>query len=681
MQVRAAAALERSVNKALMDAGFMPEGVKGFAGARRLTVVATGLPARQPDRREEKKGPRVGAPERAVEGFLKSAGLSSLDQCEQREDKKGAFYVAVIDQKGRDTSELIASFMPEIISGFSWSKSMRWGDNDLRWVRPLHSVLCVFDSEIVDFEIDGIKSGDKTEGHRFMAPDEIQTRGFEDYVLKLRAAKIVLDTEERKEIIAGDAATLCQAQGLELVDDAGLLNEVAGLAEWPVAMMGAFDEKFLALPDEVLTASMRGHQKYFSVRDPKTGNLANKFICVANIEAPDGGTAMRQGYERVLTARLSDGWYLYNQDLKTPLETRIKELNKVTFFEGLGSVGDKAKRVAALAKELAEGVGADPEKAGEAATLAKADLVSGMVYEFPELQGVMGGYYALEEGRPEEIAGAIRDHYKPAGQDDDVPTAPVSVAVALADKIDTLTAFWAIDKKPTGSSDPFALRRAALGVISITLQNQIRHNLFHVFLPNFKRLEGVHTDPIAAHLTHGSNLVEFFHDRLKVHLRERGSRHDHVDAVLEDPGGDLHDDLVLIVRRLDALEVFLKTDDGANLAAAYKRAVNILKAEEKKDGAPADPGGVAAGLLKEPQEKSFFAALCEAEAKTEKAVASEDFETAMSALAALRAPVDHFFDKVTVNADDPKLRANRLSLLARFRAATSTVADFSRLEG
>ena len=681
MQAKAARDLERAVNDRLLAAGFMPEGVKGFATPRRLTVAATGLPGRQPDLREEKKGPRVGAPEKALEGFLKSAGLSSLDDCEQREDKKGAYYVAVIDRKGRDTADLIAEFAPEIVRGFSWPKSMRWGDGEMRWVRPLHRVLCAFDGAVVDFEIDGVKSGDRTEGHRFMAPDEIQARGFDDYAAKLRAAKVILDTEERKDIIAGDAATLCRAQGLELVEDAGLLNEVAGLAEWPVTMLGSFDAKFLALPDEVLTASMRGHQKYFSVRDPKTGRLASKFVYVANLEAPDGGAAMRQGYERVLEARLSDGWFLYNQDLKTKLEDRIPALDKVTFFEGLGSVGDKARRVAALAKEIAPVVGADPATAERAALLAKADLVSGMVYEFPELQGVMGRYYALEEGMDEAVADAVRDHYKPAGQDDAVPAAPVSVAVALADKIDTLTAFWAIDKKPTGSSDPFALRRAALGVISLTLANGVRQNLFHAFMPNFERLEAVTPEPLAAHLTHGSNLVEFFHDRLKVHLRDEGSRHDHVDAVLEDPDGDPHDDLVLIVLRLKALEAFLKTDDGENLAAAYKRAGNILKAEEKKDKAPADPQGVRRDLLQDTDEKALFAALEEAEAKARDAVAGEDFESAMAALASLRAPLDAFFDNVTVNADDAALRANRLSLLARLVAATAAVADFSKLEG
>ena len=675
MQSRAAGELERAVNKALIDAGFMPEGVKGFATPRRLTVVAAGLPARQPDRREEKKGPRVGAPEKAVEGFLKSAGLSSLDECEKREDKKGEFYVAVIDQKGRETSQLIADFVPEIIRGFSWPKSMRWGDGELKWVRPLHKLLCVFDSEIVSFEVGGISSGDETEGHRFMAPEKISARNFETYESALHGAKVILGSDERKNIIARDAKTLCEAQGFELVDDEGLLNEVAGLAEWPVAMMGSFDEKFLALPDEVLTASMRGHQKYFSVRNPQTGRLANRFICVANIEAPDGGAAMREGYERVLEARLSDGWFLYNQDRKTPLAERIKDLDKVTFFEGLGSVGDKARRVAALAREIAPAVGADPEQAKKAAMLAKADLVSGMVYEFPELQGVMGRYYALAEGENADIADAIRDHYKPAGQDDEVPTAPVSVAVALADKIDTLTAFWAIDQKPTGSKDPFALRRAALGIIQIILAGLKRVPLASL---NGAKYSG--DTSINLEMTSGG-LLAFFHDRLKVYLKDKGHRHDHIDAVLADADGNLQDDLVLIVRKLEALEVFLKTDDGANLAAAYKRAANILKAEEKKDKASADASAVKKELLRDQVEKTLFAALEKAEGAAEKAVSDEDFEKAMMALASLRAPLDAFFEKVTVNADDKALRANRLSLLARLRAATARVADFSKLEG
>ncbi|MFQ5564259.1 MAG: glycine--tRNA ligase subunit beta, partial [Parvularculaceae bacterium] len=521
MQARAAADLERRVAARLKEAGLAPEGLKAFATPRRLALVAAGLPARQPDRREERKGPRVGAPEKAVEGFLRAAGLSSLDACETREDKKGAFYTAVIDKKGRPTADIIAEMIPAIARDFAWPKAMRWGpasgeDESLRWVRPLHSVLCCFDGEVVDFEIDGVRSGDTTRGHRFTGDKEIRARSFKKYDAALRKAHVILDADERKERILEDAKTLCTAQGFELVEDAGLLAEVAGLAEWPVAMIGGFDEKFLALPDEVLTAVMRGHQKYFSVRDPKTGRLANRFVFVANIEAPDGGAAMRAGYERVLTARLSDAWFLYHQDLKVPLEDRVKDLDKISFFEGLGTVGDKARRIAALAKEIAPAVGADPELAEKAALLAKADLVAGMVYEFPELQGVMGRYYYLvqharsspiyggggreatgggEDGRARNdtsplpqgegpgvrgektqetsrrsvspptlaltpnpspaggrgeiriVADAIRDHYKPAGADDDVPTAPVSVAVALADKIDTLTAFWAIGKK------------------------------------------------------------------------------------------------------------------------------------------------------------------------------------------------------------------------------------------
>ena len=728
MQPRAAADLARAVNKALLDAGFMPEGVKSFAGPRRLVCVAAGLPARQPDRREEKKGPRVGAPEKAVAGFLKSAGLSSLDQCEKRSDKKGEYYVAVIEQTGRDTAEVIAEAIPDIIRGFSWPKSMRWSDGDLRWVRPLHRILCVFNDEPVAFKIDGVTSSDETEGHRFMTPGIIQARTFDDYAAKLRAAHVILDAEERKEIIAADAATLCKAQGLELVDDPGLLNEVAGLAEWPVALMGSFDEKFLKLPDEVLTASMRGHQKYFSVRDPKTGRLANKFVCVANIEAPDGGAAMRTGYERVLTARLSDAWYLYNQDLKTSLEDRIADLDKVTFFEGLGSVGDKARRVAALAKEIAPSVGAEPAAAERAAMLAKADLVSQMVYEFPELQGVMGRYYAIEQGEPAEIADAIRDHYKPAGQDDDVPSAPVSIAVALADKIDTLTAFWVIDKKPTGSSDPFALRRAALGQILIVLSNALKIKMrpkvirsIDVVLTEIyyraaaARDEQLHSldsiipvdwvadlalkhagtvkavDPYDEEPGCGiaqfyniddelAELLQFFHDRLKVYLRDKGHRHDHIDAVLVGADGQLEDDLVLIVSRLEALEAFLKTDNGENLAAAYKRAANILKAEEKKKALPENLS-VDAEALEALEEKTLFKSLEIAETDAGEAAAVENFEAAMGALSALRAPLDAFFDKVTVNADDEGLRANRLALLQRLIAATSKVADFSRLEG
>ena len=802
MQDRAADDLQRLVNERLLGAGFLPEGVKAFSTARRLALAATGLPRRQPDRREEKKGPRVGAPEKAVEGFLKSAGLSSLASCEVRDDKKGAYYVALVEEKGRETAEVIAGFMPEILCGFPWPKSMRWGDGDLRWVRPIRSILCVFGGEAVSFSIDGISASDETRGHRTMSAGVIRARNFEAYERGLKAGGVVLDRAARMAAIAAEAKTLCEAQALDLVEDDGLLGEVAGLAEWPVVLMGAFDRKFLALPDEVLTATMRGNQKYFSVKDPNTARLAARFVFVANIEAPDGGAAMRPGYERVLTARLSDAWFLYNKDLKRPLESRIADLDRVTFFEGLGTVGDKARRVAALAREIAPKVGADPQLAEQAALLAKADLTTGMVYEFPELQGIMGRYYYLAQhaagpaasgsspakagevsakptkgvlatgseraerppsalratspasaGDDRAIADAIRDHYKPKGAEDDVPTAPVSVAVALADKLDTLTAFWAIGRKPTGSSDPFALRRAALGVIQTILENKLRMELapiiegqFFAVMPQIVRgttagavalISAVESylrqnlgdfrtkyanSPEVAKAAEewgkqladaGPDLIRFFHDRLKVYLRDKGHRHDHIDAVLIKLDGALEDDLLLIVKKLEALEAFLKTDDGANLAAAYKRAANILKAEEKKgvrrtelsdirDGAAADDAlrnlntepadgktGISlrsirptdATLLRFPEEKGLSFALETAEKEAAAAMSDERFADAMTALAALRRPVDSFFDKVTVNDPAPDLRANRLALLARLRAATATVADLSKLEG
>jgi glycyl-tRNA synthetase beta chain len=705
MQQRAADDLARLMNERLLAAGFLPEGVKAFAGPRRLTLIATGLPARQADRKEEKKGPRVGAPQAAVDGFLKSAGLSSLDQCAIEEDKKGQYYVARLDRPGRATAEIIAEAVPSIVKEFPWPKSMRWGDGDVTWVRPLKSVLCCFDNEVVPFEIGGLAAGDETRGHRATGRATIRVRNFEKYTSALSAAKVVLDADARKATIAADAKTLCEAQGLELVEDKGLLAEVAGLAEWPVVMMGAFDAKFLALPDEVLTASMRGHQKYFSVKDPRTGRLAAKFVFVANIEAADGGAAMRKGYERVLTARLSDAWYLYHQDLKRPLADRVADLDRVTFFEGLGSVGDKARRIAAIAKEIAPAVGADRQQAEKAALLAKADLTTGMVYEFPELQGLMGRYYYLAQhgvssparGGAEEIADAIRDHYAPKGADDDVPTSPVSVAAALADKIDTLAMFWAENKKPTGSGDPFALRRAALGAVGCILDSSVRLRIVdliersladHAALKKFASLEtGDFAYAVAMTEFAGRtvdvravDLLTFFHDRLKVYLRDKGHRHDHIDAVLTRSDGSPEDDLVLIVRKLEALEAFLKTDDGANLAAGFKRAANILKAEEKK-GAAAGSAGVSEASLQQAEEKALFAALVAAETKAKAAVGAEKFAEAMSALSNLRAPIDAFFDKVTVNADKPELRANRLALLRRFIAATATVADLSKLEG
>ena len=662
MQRRAAQDLERGVVSGLQEAGFTTTDTKAFATPRRLTLLVTGLPPRQADRREERKGPRVGAPEKAVEGFLKSAGLASLDDAQIQDDKKGQVYVAVIDRKGRPTADVIAGIVPGVVQNFPWPKSMRWGDGPLRWVRPLHRILCTFDGEVVPFEIAGIKSGDVTEGHRFLAPHEIQARSFEPYAAALARAKVVLDPDEREERILGEAKALAAAQGLDLVEDPGLLSEVAGLAEWPVPRIGNFAEKFLTVPDEALIASMKGHQKYFSLRDPATGRLAPKFICVANVEPDDGGAAMMRGYERVLEARLSDAWFLFHQDKKTPLAAHAEKLEKITFFEGLGSLADKVDRVAALGREIAPRVNADPDTVETAARLAKADLVTEMVGEFPELQGIMGRYYALGEGVDPAIADAIRDHYKPVGQGDDVPTAPVSVALALAEKLATLAMFWSIDEKPTGSKDPFALRRAALGSIQIILEGGQR-------LPLTTAMPGLSAEK-------AGDLLSFFHDRLTVYLREQGHKHDHVKAVL-DPS---QDDLVLVVARLKALEEFLATDDGANLTAAYKRAGNILKAEAKKDGgaqrAAVDPARLAAA-----EEKTLHDAVETAVQIAVPAIESEDFGGALAALAALRRPLDAFFEAVTVNADDPSLRTNRLALLQAIVSTCNKVADFSQLEG
>lgn len=678
MQARAAQDLQKLVQAKLFDAGFMPEGAKAFATPRRLTLVLTGLAVAQPDRQEERKGPRVGAPEQALAGFLKSAGLTSVDNCEIRNDKKGDYYVVVRDERGKPTAEVIAAFMPELIRKFPWPKAMRWGDGDLRWVRPLHSILCVFNNEIVPFEIGGIASGDITYGHRFMAPEPIQVRSFDAYEEALGRAKVRLDSAVRIELIEGEARGLCAAQGLELLEDKALLTEVAGLAEWPVVMIGHFDEKFLTVPDEALIAAMKGHQKYFSVRDPKTGRLANRFINVANIEASDGGAAMREGYERVLTARLSDAWFVYQQDLKIPLEEQAEKLAKITFFAGLGSVADKAERVAVAARAIAPMVGADPALAERAARLAKADLVTGMVGEFASLQGVMGRYYAREQGEPAQVADAIRDHYKPAGQNDTVPNAPVSVAVALAEKIDTLTAFWVIDQKPTGSKDPFALRRAALGVIQIILAGDVRLHLGDL-------IDGA-ANTLLARVSAKSNsswrqdLLSFFHERLKVWLREQGHAQDFVDAVRHKADGSPEDDLVLIVKKLKALETMVRSDDGENLLAAYKRASNILKAEAKKDGRVAS-AIVAAENLPEEAEQTLYTALTTARNRVEQALTTEDFANAMAALAALRAPLDQFFEQVTVNTEEPALRENRLALLALIKKTCEQVVDLSKIGG
>ncbi|WP_420561097.1 glycine--tRNA ligase subunit beta [Tepidicaulis sp.] len=664
MQEKVSGDLKKLVTDALAENDVFGEAAVAFATPRRLTLSITGLPAEQPDRREERKGPRVGAPEKALEGFLNSVGLS-LDQCETRSDKKGEYYVAVIEKKGQPLPGLIGDIVPQIIRTFPWPKSMRWGEGSLRWVRPLHSILCTFDGEVVPFEVDGIKAGDTTYGHRFMGPAPIKVKRFEDYEKKLHDAKVMLDPALRARTIWEDAKNLAHAQNLELVEDEALLREVAGLVEWPVVLMGKIDERFMDVPGEVLSLSMRENQKYFTLKSAD-GKMAPRFILASNLIAEDGGAAIINGNERVLRARFADAEFLWQEDKKKSLEKDfLPKLKDVVFHAKLGTVGEKAERVSKLAGELSAFIpGCDKAKAEKAGLLAKADLVSGMVYEFPELQGQMGRYYALAEGLDSGVADAIAEHYRPAGPADDLPEGPVAQAVALADKLDTLTGFWSIDEKPTGSKDPYALRRATLGIIRIVLENDMRLPLrLAVNLPSW----GDRSD----------DLPPFFADRLKVHLREQGARHDLVDAVFALEG---QDDLVLIVKRVEALGEFLKTDDGANLLAGFKRAVNILKAEEKKDGRSFD-GAVNAGLLKEPEEKALHAALESARSEAARAIEAEDFANAMSALAKLRAPVDAFFDKVTVNAPEAEIRENRLNLLSGIRAATGAVADFSRIEG
>jgi len=661
MQKRASEDLQKLITDALAKEEVFGDGARAFATPRRLTLAISGLPARQQDRKEERKGPRVGAPEKAMEGFLKSTGLT-VEQCETREDKKGEYYVAVIEKTGRGTDELIAEIVPDVIRNFPWPKSMRWGTGTLRWVRPLHSIVCTLDGEVVPFEIDGIKSGDTTYGHRFMGPEAIKVRTFDDYMEKLERQKVMLDPEARAAHILEDAKNLAHAQNLELIDDEALLHEVAGLVEWPTALMGSIDDEFMEIPQEVLTSTMRANQKYLALKDPKTGNFAPRFIVVSNIEPADGGAAVVNGNERVLRARFADARFLWDQDKKHTLEDFANKLDQVVFHAKLGTVAEKAERISKLAGELASVTGADKAKAELAGRLSKADLVSGMVYEFPDLQGIMGQYYALADGLEPQVADAIAQHYQPQGPSDDVPQGHVAQAVALADKLDTLVGFWAIDEKPTGSKDPFALRRSALGIIRMVLEAELRLPLLSVF-PNSAE--------------QNADLLSFFGDRLKVYLRDKGVKHDLVDAVFALPG---QDDLLLIVRRVDALADFLKTDDGANLAAGYKRAANILRIEEKKDKATYS-GAPDASLFESDEEKTLGAEIAVARDAAAKSVAQEDFAGAMAALAKLRGPVDAFFEKVTVNAEDDKVRENRLKLLAEIRTALHGVADFSKIEG
>jgi glycyl-tRNA synthetase beta chain len=681
MQARAAEDLQRLVTTKLAAAGLETGVAAAHSTPRRLALVIDGLAERTADVREERKGPRVGSPEQAVAGFLRGAGLSSLEQCEQRDTGKGAFWFAVVEKPGRATAEVLPGIIIETIRELPWPKSMRWATSDFRWVRPLHHILAVFDGKPVEgsFDLGGglgvLTFVDTTRGHRFLSPDAIvQATSFDQYRDGLRAAHVVLSRDERRAKIAADAAEVAGSHGLVVAPDEGLLDEVTGLVEWPVVLSGAIDQQFMDVPPEVLTTSMRTHQKYFATTDA-TGALAPRFVVVANMATSDGGAAVIAGNERVLRARLSDAKFFWEQDRRVRLEERVPALESVIFHARLGTVAEKVNRLETLAAELAAFVpGADPDQARLAARLAKADLVSGMVGEFPELQGVMGRYYALGEGLPAPVADAIAEHYKPLGPNDRCPTAPVSVAVALADKLDTLVGFFAIDERPTGSKDPYALRRAALGLIRLIVDNGLRLELGRAF----EVAHGLYkAEKLVPSTQTGPQLLEFFADRLKVVLRDRGVRHDLVDAVFA-LGGE--DDLVRLLARVQALQGFLGTDDGANLLTAYRRATNIVRIEEKKDGRTHGEAPEA-GLLELPEEKALFQALAEAERAAVPLLASEDFGGCMGALAALRPPVDAFFDRVTVNADQPPLRVNRLRLLSQIPATLNRIADFSKIEG
>ncbi len=657
-QRRAADDLKKAVTNALVDAGLVYEGAKAFVTPRRLALTVTGLPARSPDTREEKKGPKVGAPQPAIDGFLRSAGLTSIDQAKVESDpKKGDFYVAHINKPGAGAIDLLSAILPKILTDFPWAKSMRWGSGNFNWVRPLRAITATFGAEneepvVIPFDSNTITSGQTTFGHRFLAPEPIRVRRFDDYVAALERAKVVLDIDRRKDIIRSDAEHLAFAQGLTVIADEGLLEEVAGLVEWPVVMMGAFDPAFLELPEEVIIATIRANQKCFCLRDA-SGKLAPNFIITANTVASDGGAVITAGNERVIRARLSDAMFFYNGDLALPLEHGLPKLEETVFHAKLGSQFARVERLVKLAGEIAPLVGADPERAKRAAMLAKADLTTGMVGEFPELQGLMGRYYATAQGEPSDIATSVEMHYKPLGPTDKVPTEPVSIAVALADKLDLLTGFWAIDEKPTGSRDPFALRRAALGVIRIISENGLRFPL---------KVE--------------ADLLDFFHDRLKVSLRDAGARHDLVDAVISADSNDI----LQITHRAEALSALLSSADGQNLLAGYKRGANILAAEEKKDGRTY-AGLVSQDALVLPEETALAFAVDAVHAAVTNHVAQDDYKGAMAELASLRAPVDAFFTAVLVNDANPDVRANRLNLLARLRDTMHLVADFSKVAG
>lgn len=699
MQAKAAEDLRRMVTDKLVAEGLVYEGAKAFVTPRRLALTVHGIPARQPDLKQERKGPKMGAPDAAVQGFLKATGLKSLDEAKIQRDPKGDFYIALIEKPGRPAIEVIAEMLPLIIRTFPWPKQMRWGERSARngaltWVRPLHSIIATFgieteEPEVVKFDIAGIEAGQTTYGHRFMAPAPINVRRFDDYVSKLETAKVILDPERRKNIILEDAKQLAFAQGFELVEDQVLLDEVAGLVEWPVVLMGSFEEEFLSIPGEVIRATIRNNQKCFVVRDPKTGKLVNKFILTSNVEASDGGNAIVAGNERVIRARLSDAKFFYESDLKNwkdkSPDDLLKKFDQIVFHEKLGTQAERIARITRLAVELAPLVTADPKKVEAAAKLAKADLLTEVVGEFPELQGLMGKYYALAQGADASVAAASEDHYKPQGPTDRVPTDPVSIAVALADKISILTGFWAIFEPPTGSKDPFALRRAALGSIRLIVDRELRLPLRSLLEGELRRwfealVPRVHkfSDQQAEQATYAAtaDLLSFFADRLKAQLREQGARHDLVDAVFALEG---QDDLLMVVRRVDALGKFLDTDDGKNLLAGTKRAANILRIEEKKDGRTFD-GAPDASLYQLDEEKGLAKAIDQVKAEASAAVAKEDFAVAMTAMAKLRSAVDAFFDKVKVNDDDKAVRENRLKLLNEIREAPRAVADFSKIQ-
>jgi glycyl-tRNA synthetase beta chain len=723
MQARAAEDLKCLVTERLKGAGLAFTAANSYATPRRLALVVDGLPVAQPEVTEEKRGPRVGAPEQAIQGFLKGAGLTSLDQCEKRDTGKGEFWFAVVSKEGKRTAEVLEEIAEKTIWDFPWPKTMRWAYNDLRWVRPLQALLAIFDGEPLrsSFQIiygsnpnrklfgpESIRSitiepVDTTRGHRFLAPQEIKVANFLDYKTKLHQARVVLDPVERRAAIKEQAERLAKSEGLSVKPDEALLDEVTGLVEWPVVLMGHIDQAFMDIPPEVLTTTMRANQKYFSLLD-KDGKLAPRFLVVANMETADKGKAIVAGNERVLRARLSDAKFFWDQDRKVKLEERVPALKDIIFHAKLGTMADKVSRVQTLAAELVPCIpGADVDQARSAALLAKADLTSGMVGEFPELQGIMGRYYALHEGEKPAVANAIAEHYAPLGPNDRCPTAPISIAVALADKIDSLVGFFAIDEKPTGSKDPFALRRAALGVIRLIVENRLRLRLIYTmkrafdFFPlNVRHNVKLDADTprVAIVVDEGqvdeaagenatkasilsSSLMEFLADRLKVALREKGVRHDLISAVFA-LGGE--DDLVRLLARVDALKLFLESEDGANLLTAYKRASNIVRIEEKKDGRVYN-GAADMKLLREPDEQALVAALTANGTAVEASLREENFAAAMTAMARLRGPVDAFFDRVTVNCDDGALRANRLRLLSQIRATLGRVADFSQIEG